>query len=238
MKSIVLQSLLSLALALGFSQCSSRHWQGVDQTSWKARPICYSKTRLWNKRNLTWRVESKLTAMPSGITIEALNTEVARCFKSWEPAGVFAFSPARQGQAADITICFDPPPGRFWDGQLGTMGHAAFPWTANRGRIYLDPSEWWSTGAFSALGDRLIEWLPHEIGHALGLQHASSSHDLMCAVGPYPLPDDRSFARLRHLYSPLTPVIATSTHSTAASRKPQLAEIQSSANALNRAQSL
>lgn len=179
-----------------------------------------------------------MSSLSHGLPLESLRQEVDKCFKSWEPSGVFTFSPAQEGQVADITVCFDPPPGRFWDGQLGTMGHAAFPWSANRGRIYLDPSEWWSTGRFSPLGDRLMEWLPHEIGHVLGLQHARGPDDLMCAVGPYPLPDERSFARLRHLYAPSTPVIATSSHSTAASRKPRLAEASVSMGPAPKTQSL
>ncbi len=67
-------------------------------------------------------------------------------------------------------ISFGKSPGRAWCGQLGSMGHASFPWSATRGRIYLDPSEWWSTKSFALVGDPITQWLSHDIGHALGLQ--------------------------------------------------------------------
>jgi predicted Zn-dependent protease len=167
-------------------------------------------------------VDCNVETIANGLSKQALCREIDKSFKSWEPAGVFSFTQAAEGEKADITISFEPPPGRFWDGQLGTMGHAAFPWAANRGRIYLDPSEWWSAGAYSLLGDRITEWLPHEIGHVLGLQHTHKPGDMMCATGPYDLPDVESFSRLRHLYAPATPVIAWSSFSTAASTKPRM----------------
>jgi len=62
-------------------------------------------------------------------------------------------------------------PGRAWGGQLGSMGHASFPWSATRGRIYLNPSEWRSTKSFALVGDPITQWLSHDIGHVLRLQH-------------------------------------------------------------------
>lgn len=217
--------ILSLALTGLLTQCSTTRWSNARAASSGKEPaISYTKPRLWNKQHLTWQIDGHITSLPSGLTRDALCREVEKSFTSWARAGVFTFSQAAPGQTADITITFDPPPGRLWDGQLGTMGHAAFPWAANRGRIYLDPSEWWSGGSFSLLGDPITQWLPHEIGHVLGLQHTHRSGDMMCATGPYELPDDGTFSQLRHLYDPITPVIAWSSFSTAASTKRRTVE--------------
>jgi len=208
--------LLPLSLVL-LAQCTRHDLVEVRTIPWQSRTISYSKPRLWNKPHLTWRVEDA-TALAGRMSSEEMHREIDRSFKSWEAAGIFTFSPAAEGRPADITITFAPPPGRAWDGQLGTMGHAAFPWTAHRGHIYLDPSEWWSAESFAVLGDPITQWLPHEIGHVLGLQHSQGLDHTMCATGPYDLPDERSYARLRHLYAPGTPVIAFSSLSTAASK--------------------
>lgn len=86
------------------------------------------------------------------------------------------------------------------------MGHAIYPWSKNRGHIYLDPSEWWSTKSFAWLADPITDWLPHEIGHALGLRHTIQNGCTMSAHGPFGLPGKADFTQLRYLYSPGTPV--------------------------------
>jgi hypothetical protein len=169
------------------------------------KAVSYTKPQLWNKRHLTWRLDTS-TPLPDRLSSEELKREIDESFKSWEAAGVFTFAQSRVGEPADITISFGTPPGRGWDGQLGSMGHASFPWSPDRGHIYLDPSEWWSTQAVALIGDPITKWLPHEIGHVLGLQHAHGEDQTMSATGPYSLPDKASFAQLRHLYAPQTPV--------------------------------
>ncbi|MDB6003239.1 MAG: hypothetical protein JWR15_226 [Prosthecobacter sp.] len=168
--------------------------------------VSYTKPQLWNKRHLTWRLDTTLTPLPERLPQADLQREIAESFKSWEAAGVFTFAPASAGESADITISFGKPPGRSWDGQLGSMGHASFPWSRDRGHIYLDPSEWWSTQSFALIGDPITKWLPHEIGHVLGLQHCHGEDETMSATGPYTLPEKSAFAQLRHLYAPQTPV--------------------------------
>ncbi len=170
-----------------------------------SKPVSYTKPQLWNKRHLTWQLDTT-TPLPERLAVEELKREIGESFKSWEAAGVFTFSQARIGEPADITISFGTPPGRAWDGQLGSMGHASFPWSRDRGHIYLDPSEWWSTRSVALIGDPITKWLPHEIGHVLGLQHCHGEDETMSATGPYSLPGKASFAQLRHLYAPATPV--------------------------------
>lgn len=201
---------LSLCLwaACLISNCAYHEvaWQN-EQISSKpnGRPVSYSKPQLWNKRHLTWQLDTT-APVPERLSAEELTREIDESFKSWEAAGVFTFAQAQPGEAADITISFGTPPGRVWDGQLGSMGHASFPWSRDRGHIYLDPSEWWSTRSVALIGDPITKWLPHEIGHVLGLQHCPGEDQTMSETGPYSLPGSKSFAQLRHLYAPKTPV--------------------------------
>jgi len=198
---------LCIALALGFvSGCS------VSEAKWREIPVTYHKPQLWNKRHLTWRLDTN-SPIPKHLSETDLRREIDRCFKCWEPASVFTFSASIE-EEADIVISFDPPPGRKWDGQLGSMAHASFPWSESPGRIFLDPSEWWSTKSFALVGDPLAAWLPHEIGHVLGLQHCHKHDHAMSAVGPYKRPDPDCFSQLRRLYSPKTPVFTWLSHIT------------------------
>lgn len=199
---------LALSLALGtaalLGSCAYREiaWQ---EHPVRKMPVSYAKPQLWNKRHLTWQLETTKPP-PSRLSNSELIQEIGDCFRSWEAAGVFTFAQARAGEPADIVISFQPPPGRSWDGQLGHMGHATFPWSHERGRIYLDPSEWWSTNSVSLVGDPLKSWLPHEIGHVLGLQHTPKQDQTMSESGPYEQPGVESYAQLRRLYAPHTPV--------------------------------
>lgn len=198
---------LCTALVLCFvSGCS------LTEEKWREIPVTYHKPQLWNKRHLTWRLDTN-SPIPKHLSVTDLRREIEKSFKCWESASVFTFSASTE-EEADIVISFDPPPGRSWDGQLGSMGHASFPWSKSPGRIYLDPSEWWSTKSFALIGDPLTEWLPHEIGHVLGLQHTHKHDHAMSAVGPYKRPDHDCFAQLRRLYSPKTPVFTWLSHVT------------------------
>ena len=170
-----------------------------------SKSVSYTKPQLWNKRHLTWHLDTS-TPVPERLSAEELKHAIDVSFKSWEAAGVFTFAQAQAGESADITISFGAPPGRFWDGQLGSMGHASFPWSRDRGHIYLDPSEWWSTRSMALIGDPITKWLPHEIGHVLGLQHCHGENETMSETGPYNLPNKASFAQLHHLYAPQTHV--------------------------------
>jgi len=203
---------LSLWAACLISNCAYHEvaWQ-KNEISPSSNPlgtgksVSYTKPQLWNKRHLTWHLDTS-TPLPERLSAEELKREIDESFKSWEAAGVFTFAQAQAGESADIKISFGTPPGRAWDGQLGSMGHASFPWSRDRGHIYLDPSEWWSTRSVALIGDPITKWLPHEIGHVLGLQHCPGEDLTMSETGPYSLPGNKSFAQLQHLYAPKTPV--------------------------------
>ncbi len=203
---------LSLWAACLISNCAYHEvaWHNKEiSTSSKplvtGKSVSYTKPQLWNKRHLTWQLDTA-TPLPERLSAENLKREIGDSFKSWEAAGVFTFAQAQVGETADITVSFGTPPGRAWDGQLGSMGQASFPWSRDRGHIYLDPSEWWSTSSVALIGDPITKWLPHEIGHVLGLQHCPGEDQTMSETGPYSLPSNKSFAQLQHLYAPKTPV--------------------------------
>lgn len=196
MKAVLLQPWLALGFAVLISSCA------YPSSNWQQVPVSYHKSGLWNKPHLTWRLNT-LTPIPKNLTEHELVREIDKSFKSWEPGKVFTFSPSSGGHA-DIVVGFEPPVGTSSDGRLGNMGHGNYPWSNNRGHIYLDPAEWWSTKSFAWLADPIIDWLPHEIGHALGLRHTLQDGCTMSSTGPFGLPGEADFAQLRHLYSPDT----------------------------------
>jgi hypothetical protein len=187
---------LLLCAPLLLSSCAA------PREDWRDKPISYQKEGLWNKPHLTWRLNT-LTPIPSYLVEEDLIHALDLSFKSWEPGRVFTFSPAHHGPA-DIVVSFDRPISKPWDGKMGTMGVAAFPWTPRRGHIHLDPSEWWSTRTFSWFADCITDWLPHEIGHVLGLRHQLQPGHTMSRYGPYGPPDEAAFTQLRYIYAPDT----------------------------------
>ncbi|MBE2283744.1 MAG: matrixin family metalloprotease [Prosthecobacter sp.] len=167
-------------------------------TEWQSRPVSYYKPGLWHKPHLTWRLNT-LTPIPAHLSEPELLREIDKSFRSWEPGRVFTFSPSSGGKA-DIVVGFDSAPGKSWDGRLGMMADAAFPWTANRGHIYLDPSEWWTTKSFAWLGDPITAWLPYSIGNVLGLPHSDRFGSNM-GKGPFSPPGKKDFESLRLLYA-------------------------------------
>ncbi len=157
-------------------------------------PTSYDNPGLWGKRALSWAVDH--STAPT-LSPEALDADVAACFAAWEPAGVFTFHRAADLGSADIKIAF---------GTLADTGHAAFPWQAARGTITLSNSDRWGTG-FALLGNSVRDWLPHEIGHALGLKHTLDDASCMRQAGPYGMPTVADLNRLRAIYSPGRPLL-------------------------------
>lgn len=186
-----LPALLSMVFVI--SSCA------YPRTGWEQRPVSYFKPGLWHKPHLTWRLNT-LTPIPAHLSEQDVRREIAKSFQSWEPSGVFTFSPSSAGRA-DVVVGFDSAPGKSWDGRLGVMAEAGKPWTANRGHIYLDPSEWWTTKSFAWLADPIVAWLPRSIGNMLGVEYGPDYGFAKSAEGPYGKPGPADFARLRELYA-------------------------------------
>lgn len=154
----------------------------VDTTT----PVGYGNAALWQSRTLTWGVDYFTTALAP----EQVDREAAASFAAWEAAGVFTFTRTTY-ERADIKISFTP---------LADMGHAAFPWQAERGTIRLSSARAWGAG-LCLFSDSIRDWLPHEIGHALGLKHTMDEGSVMREHGPYGMPTVRDLNRLRTIYA-------------------------------------
>lgn len=176
-------------------------------------PASYHIAGLWNKPLLIWRLQTP-PPIPKHLVEKDLLQQIDKSFMEWEHAGIFTFAQSKD-QQADITISFAKPPDRAWDGRLGTMGAAFYPWMPMHGHIYLDPAESWRTMPFSMLGDPITDWLPHEIGHILGLPHDLREGYVMHDSGPYDPPSADDFSQLQRLYQPRTinPAHRTNKHS-------------------------
>jgi len=172
----------------------------VTSSDWKENPIAYAQATLWNKPHLTWRLDTT-AGVPSNLKPDELLAEIDASFKVWERAGVFSFSQAGD-EPADIVLRFTDPPGEKFDGHMGKVAKAYFPWAQNRGEIYLDPEERWSTKRFALTRETVFDWLPHQIGHVLGLKDTTYPSRFVTSYGPYGTPDAWALSDLRHLYVP------------------------------------
>ncbi len=166
----------------------------------KNNSACYSIPGLWKKPILTWRLE--VTAdFPKALQRDQVEKAIAQSFASWQPAGVFTFVRSSDGESADITVSFGSPKEAMFDSMQNRVAYSFYPWSMKPGRIYLDPRDRWSTSQFSLVGEPITDWLPHEIGHALGLTHCKRPGRLMHPVGPFPKPGGSEFRELRKRYA-------------------------------------
>ena len=163
--------------------------------------------------HLTWRLDTT-AGIPGGLNPDELLAEIDASFKSWENADVFFFSQAGDEQA-DIVLRFANPPGEDFEGRKGSIAKAYFPWASRRGEIYLNPTERWSTARFAVSREPLMDWLPHQIGHVLGLKDDSITSRFvvpsrfMVPYGPHGMPDDWALNDLRRLYAVPRPEIVS-----------------------------
>ncbi len=154
---------------------------------------------LWTKRALTWAV-SDSPPIPRNLDRDALERKVEICFNQWENARVFEFSKAAPGQQADIVISFDRPSEAGFEKSDLRLSFGFYPWSRNPGKICFDPEHRWSTGEAGIIGEPIADWLPHEIGHVLGLRHSDNEGDVMHPIGPFNQPKTRDLQALQLLY--------------------------------------
>jgi hypothetical protein len=144
------------------------------------------------KRGLTYRIAGELP----GLARTAFAAAVKQAFKLWsDVCGLPEFKEVQSGGNVVITT------GRI-DGKSGTLAWSMLP-PADPAEQRYDVDEPWGRGI------DLVAVLAHEIGHALGLQHASQNAKALMA--PYysdavTTPQPHDVARIRALYGDPEPV--------------------------------
>lgn len=120
----------------------------------------------WSKTSLTWRV---LNAPPS-LSRELVTAALSAAFAKWRSETNLGLELVTEG--ADLEIRFAPI-----DGPGRSFADASFP--SAGGDIILDEAEVWSIADQTTGGLDLESVALHEIGHALGLAHASVAAAIM-----------------------------------------------------------
>ena len=160
----------------------------------------YRVEGLWRKSHLTWKLSSE-KSLPGRLDPILVKREIAQSFDMWAKAQVFTFAEAEEGETADIVISFDRPKEAAFDRNDCQIGYSFYPWTDRKGEIYLDPDRAWTTRSVGLIAETITDWLPHEIGHVLGLKHSDSCNNVMHPFGPFSTPNKEAFQSLRDLYN-------------------------------------
>ncbi|XP_072273134.1 matrix metalloproteinase-25 [Pyxicephalus adspersus] len=130
---------------------------------------------VWQKKHLTWRVES----FPISLSQQTTRTLMKSALDAWSRETQLTFSET-QGEA-DIRVGFvggTHGDGYPFDGPGGTLGHAFFPGVGPiAGATHMDADEQWTYNTDQ--GTDVFAVAVHEFGHALGLSHSSAEKSIM-----------------------------------------------------------
>ncbi|XP_056408616.1 matrix metalloproteinase-17-like [Hyla sarda] len=146
---------------------------------------------VWQKRHLTWRVES-FPIFPSQETTKQV---IEGALLAWSRESNLDFSQSTGAGDADLRVSFvdgSHGDGYPFDGPGGTLGHAFFPGVgASAGATHMDADEHWTYN--EAEGTDLFAVAVHEFGHSLGLSHSSAENSIMKPYYQGPVGDHRRY---------------------------------------------
>ncbi len=157
------------------SKCSASAVACYDELTGKSADLVrYRATTRWSNTSLTYTVANFLPDCESQIQLDL----VTRAFTLWSDVSALSFT--QSDLNPDITITFvsgehnDMFP---FEGANGTLGHAFFPSSLDRGQVHMNSDRQWSECHNN--GINLFTALVHEIGHALGVEHARNNTSVM-----------------------------------------------------------
>ncbi|XP_063820728.1 matrix metalloproteinase-17 isoform X2 [Pseudophryne corroboree] len=134
----------------------------------------------WNKRNLSWRVQT--FPKESSLGHDTVRALMYYALKVWSDITPLNFHEVA-GNNADIQIDFsraDHNDGYPFDGPGGTVAHAFFPGEHHTsGDTHFDDEESWTFRSSDIHGMDLFAVAVHEFGHAIGLTHISDMESIM-----------------------------------------------------------
>ncbi|XP_038065691.1 matrix metalloproteinase-24-like [Patiria miniata] len=152
----------------------------------------------WDKNDITYKITNYPDDSRSLLTKVQVREDTARALKVWSDVTPLTFTKVSVDEIADMEILFgsyhhtdlarDPT----FDGPGGTLAHAFFPnsgWGEANGDVHLDDSETFTHREFTAEGTDYFFTVAHEIGHALGMAHATDRSSLMFPYDKGYIPD-------------------------------------------------
>ncbi|XP_072050834.1 stromelysin-1-like [Amphiura filiformis] len=164
--------------------------------SHKARRRRYSAMTMWNKNDLTWRINSNTPDLNNALTKDIMQGAL----EIWSDVSGLTFEETTDA-GADIIIDFftgEHGDGNPFDGPGSVLAHAYFPipqitGPSIAGDAHFDDQETFTDQ--TSAGINLFQVAAHEFGHSLGLGHSDDQNALMYAfyrgyIPNFELPQD------------------------------------------------
>jgi hypothetical protein len=150
----------------------------------------------WGHGQLTFKTDATGTGLTPADQ-KVIASVINNAFQQWDAVSRF-FSFSETKGDADFNVQFG---GQTLDSHFGGApgGVTGVGYYPEDGRIFIDSSEGWDTTLASQ--QLLLSTMLHEIGHALGLAHSTSSTSIMYPYGPSIPIDAESIEAINGLYS-------------------------------------